>query len=136
MKRLSKFHVILLLLSVSFNLLAQDSGKSFKEVDTNIINLDRSYYSNSNLQNFQERSTTCKDISSINFGLLKRKLKTRQKERLSSGSISSGMGLFLKPDLIKIPIQIMEIGLVVSFSMLRNIFQEPKTEKPQDSRLN
>jgi len=46
MKRLSKFHVIFLLLSVSFNLLAQDSGKSFKEVDTNIINLDRSYYSN------------------------------------------------------------------------------------------
>jgi len=46
MKRFSKFYSILLLLSLNLNLFAQDSGKSFKEVDTNIINLDRPYYGN------------------------------------------------------------------------------------------
>lgn len=46
MKRLSKFYGILLLVNLSLNLAAQESGKSVTETDTTIIDLNRPYYGN------------------------------------------------------------------------------------------
>jgi hypothetical protein len=46
MKRLSKYYGIFLLVSLSLNLVAQESGKSFIEKDTTIIDLNAPYYGN------------------------------------------------------------------------------------------
>lgn len=46
MKRLSKFYGILLLLSLSLNVFAQNPSKSVRKTDTTIIDLDRPYYGN------------------------------------------------------------------------------------------
>jgi hypothetical protein len=46
MKRLSKFYIIFLLVSLSSNLAAQEPRKSFIEKDTTIIDLNQPYYGN------------------------------------------------------------------------------------------
>lgn len=46
MKRFSKLFCVLLLVSLSVNLVAQDSGKAFIETDSTIIDLNAPYYGN------------------------------------------------------------------------------------------